>query len=281
MPRTSPVAWAENRWDPLEWEPAGLRLAPARFAAPLTWKKSKRIVVQPLHDVLDEHLPFTVMDRIVGMVWAAQWHTFLVTTRDAARLAQYMQCRTPGAIVNEFYPFFAAREPAKAAFVSREDIANDLAAHWPLSNLWCGVAVESQVSAEARISWLLETPAALRFVRYTASQTALDLRTITLRDGDVLGPSLYSLGLGRGLDWVICGGGTEPTDLSWLQCVVEQCQSAHVPCFVESLGRAPYQAADATRLRTYYPLHGDKQGRSLDDFPPDLQVQQLPMGHVH
>lgn len=38
--------------------------------------------------------------------------------------------------------------------------------HWPLKNVWLGVSVENQATADERIPLLLETPAAVRFISY-------------------------------------------------------------------------------------------------------------------
>ena len=35
---------------------------------------------------------------------------------------------------------------------------------WPLPNVWLGVSVEDQQAADERIPFLLQTPAAVRFI---------------------------------------------------------------------------------------------------------------------
>ena len=62
---------------------------------------------------------------------------------------------------------------------------------WPLPNLWAGVSVEDQATADWRIPLLLQTPAAVRWVSYEPALGPVDF-------GEWLGPDKIS--------WVVVGG---------------------------------------------------------------------------
>src|SRR5690606_6983729 len=47
---------------------------------------------------------------------------------------------------------------------------------WPLPNVWLGVSVEDQATADERIPLLLETPAAIRWVSYEPALGPVDFR---------------------------------------------------------------------------------------------------------
>jgi protein gp37 len=89
---------------------------------------------------------------------------------------------------------------------------------WPLPNVWLGVSVEDQASADARIPLLLDTPAEVRWISAEP----------------LLGPiHLAEHGLHGGpgqLDWVVVGGesgpNARPSHPSWVRSLRDQCTAA-------------------------------------------------------
>jgi protein gp37 len=120
-----------------------------------------------------------------------------------------------------------------------------------LPNLWLGVSVEDQVSADERIPWLLKTPAAVRFVSYEPALGPVDFTAskIGLMDlgwkADYLtgyhylpGMADYQAGCGK-LDWIITGGesgpGARQAHPDWFRSVRDQCQKAGIPFFLKQM----------------------------------------------
>lgn len=110
---------------------------------------------------------------------------------------------------------------------------------WPLPNVWLGVSAEDQKNADERIPWLMETPAAIRFVSYEPMLGPL--RLWKLASGwyheNTIGYEVYPLsgmmampdcdwGSGK-IDWVIAGAesgpGARPMDDSWIRAVRDEC----------------------------------------------------------
>lgn len=83
-------------------------------------------------------------------------------------------------------------------------------------NLWLGVSVENQRTADERIPLLLETPAAVRFVSAEPLLAPVDFA-----------PFLDDLSL------IICGAESGPRrrhfDVAWAEDLYEQCKAANVP----------------------------------------------------
>lgn len=127
-------------------------------------------------------------------------------------------------------------------------------------NVWLGVSVEDQASADERIPLLLQTPAAVRFLSIEPLLGPVDLRPKAPEAYSILGkfygtgtfdPSGMSPAPDRVLncfpkiDWVIVGGESghhaRPLHPDWARSIRDQCQAADVPFFFKQWGEwAPH-----------------------------------------
>src|SRR5574341_1837293 len=136
------------------------------------------------------------------------------------------------------------------------------APEWPRPNVWLGVSVEDQATADERVPLLLETPAVVRWVsaepllgpinlerfmwptcwhwdgRYRTPEEALAAGARDEKKPQAL------VAAGRSfLKWVVVGGesgpGARPFDLDWGRKLRHQCAQAGVPLFTKQLGSAP------------------------------------------
>lgn len=165
----------------------------------------------------------------------------------------------------------------------------------PPPNVWAGVSIEDQATADERIPILLQTPAAVRFVSYEPALGPVDLQRIGVHD-DPLRPSIRTwgmnalngacqsldgadYGIGAKLDWVICGGesgpGARPCDLAWIRSIKEQCQAAGVPVFVKQLGKYVCDGQPPNLHQIGWLK--DKKGGDIREFPEDLRVREFPV----
>lgn len=110
------------------------------LALPLKWRKPKRIFVNSLSDLFHEALPDEAIGRVFRVMECAPLHTFQVLTKRPDRMLEYCARRAQ------------------------------------LPNVWLGVSVENQATADARILRLLKTPAAKRFISYEPALGPVDLR---------------------------------------------------------------------------------------------------------
>jgi len=153
-----------------------------------------------------------------------------------------------------------------------------------LPNVWLGVSVENQHFADERISLLLQTPAAVRFISAEPLLGPVNLSSIRWETEGSGGPAFVDVcngtfctigghGLpGPSLDWVIVGGesgpGSRPFDTGWARSIVQQCKSAGVAVFVKQLGRNVRDRNDA-----------GFEGDTSRSWPMDTDVEDSPDGY--
>lgn len=102
---------------------------------------------------------------------------------------------------------------------------------WPPKNIWLGVSVEDQVTANDRIPELLKIGGFKKFISYEPALGPVDFG-IDVRRG------VGELALETGeIKWVIAGcesgPGRRPAETDWFRSVRGQCQKAGVPFFLK------------------------------------------------
>jgi protein gp37 len=202
-------------------------LVPEQLDKPLHRRKPRKIAVALMGDLLHPNL-----GCIFGRMAEAPWHTFQVLTKRAKRLRDWSES------VMHYPKGDRKRRPVHG---------------WP-PNVWLGVSVEDQATANERIPWLLQTPAAVRWVSYEPALGPVDFASCFdcgyvpaadgLRCGQCAEAPAPSTNRARSqIDWVVIGGesgpgpGARPCSVEWLRSAVRQCQQAGVPVFVKQLGR--------------------------------------------
>jgi protein gp37 len=126
------------------------------------------------------------------------------------------------------------------------------------TNLWIGVSVEDQATANTRIPHLLHVPARVRFLSCEPLLGPVDLHEAGAMEHVGPGwPGANSL-----IGWVIVGGESgsqaRPMHPYWARSLRDQCQVAVVPFFLKQMG--------GTR---------DKGG-NLSEIPADLRIREFP-----
>jgi len=114
-------------------------------------------------------------------------------------------------------------------------------------NVWLGVSVEDQETADQRILLLLKTPAAKRWVSAEPLLGEIDLSSW-------LAPKhLLPYGMKFMLDWLVAGGESgshfRPMQLEWARSLKDQCDAAGVPCYFKQIAATrPGQPSGDPRL---------------------------------
>lgn len=178
---------------------SNVQMIPGRLDQPLHWKKPARVFVDSMSDLFHEDVPFEFIWRVLDVATKAKQHTFMILTKRPQRML---------------------------AFLGQD--------YWKLSkpsNIWLGVSIEDQKTADERIPLLMKTPSALRFVSYEPALGPVDLIQ-AVNKLDWLDPANFKAG---GIWWVIMGcesgPGRRPMDLNWARAIRDQCQTANVPMF--------------------------------------------------
>lgn len=278
-----------------------VRLVPELLDAPLRWRKPRRIFVNSMSDLFHERLPDEAILQVFDVMrqcangWTGQIggklgqlvpaHTFQILTKRPARMLDFCRrLRFDGTAVRSM---FLADDPSDRRFRPT------------LPNVWLGVSVENQATADERLPLLMLTPTRMRFVSYEPALGPVDFRPFVTRlaivrcprcgystnrlheekcpnDGTILGPDVA-------LDWLIVGGesgpGARPCHVAWIRSAVEECKAAGVPCFVKQLGAnvlcewSEFPGWD--QETNGYPIR-DRKGGDPAEWPAYLRVREMP-----
>ncbi len=186
------------------------------LGAPFHLKKPARIGVQFMGDLFHEDLP-----NFVSSIWSTMkrcpHHIFFVLTK-----------RPEG--VKEVFDYTLSDDP--------------------LPNVWLGVSVENQKTADERIPILLQIPAAHHWISIEPMLNEVDLDEYLWKfnknyqpprffdEGETYNvrPTLPS----EEISWIVLGGETgphaRPLHLAWARSIRDQCRAAAIPFFFKSWG---------------------------------------------
>jgi len=235
------------------------RIVPEMLNVPLLWRKPSRIFVNSMSDLMHEDVPDEFIAEVFAIMARCQQHTFQLLTKRPERLHAFCNAETR-------WWDIASKHYGK-----------------PLPNVWLGVSVEDQATADERIPLLLDTPAAIRFLSCEPLLAPIDfspdfgnydardyLRGL-LRYGEPGDAAGAGAGIvteqGNKINWVIIGGESGSAarrfDVEWARSVIRQCREARVPAF--------YKQGGASNACPH-----DRAGGHIDCFPDDLKIREFP-----
>lgn len=259
-----------------------------RLDQPLRWKRGRKIFVNSMSDLFHEAVPFEFIDHVFAAMFDANQHAYQVLTKRPERMLEYLSADS-------------SRYSARRVFDLTKSNAGkfDCDMYWPLGNVWLGVSIEDQQTADERIPLLLQTPAAVRFVSYEPALGPVDFEA-WLEDGiptdeQLSGPygSKYVRRGAPRVDWIICGGESGPNACpmhpDWPRSVRNQCQAAGVPFFFKQWGEWAEVPRDETKPGWPRMVRGndanvESSGHheifSVDDLSAVNEAMGLPMRRV-
>lgn len=236
----------------LDWS-GEVRTFPDRLTVPLRWKRPRRIFVNSLSDLFHPSVPDEFIDRVFAVMALVPQHSFQVLTKRPERMLRY--CLNRMDMVGPVFNLLVS-----LGHLSLSDSAVGVgfgSTQWPLPNVWLGVSVEDQKTADERIPLLLQTPAAVRFLsiepllgQIILAKSDLDGQCDHpcqeyLEEGScgctcISGPWKHNGKAWPAIDWVIVGGesgpGARPMHPDWVRSIRDQCQAAEVPFFFKQWG---------------------------------------------
>lgn len=267
-----------------------VRLVPEVLAAPLRWREPRKVFVNSMSDLFHEDVPFDYIAAVFGVMAASPKHTFQVLTKRPERAKEFFDSDPSlmeiAGLADAAIPGITGHH-ARRLYRHFDVEMGDTDLAWPLPNVWLGVSVEDQATADSRIPLLLECPAAVRWVSYEPALGPVDFKNIESSWNEMMlplagktwsvGPTTKLVRSHAKLDWIVVGGesgpGARPFNLAWARSVVKQCAEADVPCFVKQLGARSFDSENH-----YVNPHGDIRGKGGDmaEWPEDLRVRQWP-----
>jgi protein gp37 len=168
-------------------------------AAPLKMKKAARIGVQFMGDIFHNKIKFMDVLSVVNVITACKNHQFFMLTKRVERMVEFFRDYAPPG------PYLAPE------------------------NLWAGISVEDQKSADDRLQHLSEFFTWHKWISVEPLLGPVDLSGII---------NMVYLDARRMIDWVIVGVETGPgrrqCKFEWVESIVMQCQAYHVPVFFKN-----------------------------------------------
>lgn len=238
-----------------------VRLVPEALAQPWHWVKPRRIFVNSMSDLFHPAVPFEFIAAVFWVMSVTTRHTYQVLTKRPERALEFFRWAadedTDGPDdriynIDEDVPAIKAlREAWRPATATRGGYDN-CGPGWPYTNVWLGVSVEDQATADERIPLLLQCPAAVRWLSCEPLLGPVDLEyacsLANIDAGKTWGTSANAMrmamairyGEASRLDWVVTGGesgpGARPMHPDWARSLRDQCAAAGVPFFFKQWG---------------------------------------------
>lgn len=203
-------------------------LIPEVLEEPLRKSKPRKYFVNSMSDLFHTDVPDGFIDKVLAMVLLTPRHTYQILTKRSKRMAEYFSQED---LLDRIV--MAAREAADYAW--DEEALSSFS--WPLQNLWMGVSVEDQESADERIPDLMQVGVGVRWLSMEPLLGPVEL--------GLLGTCPEEWGLGYSpvsdhLHWVVVGGesgpGARPMHPDWARSLRDQCAEAEVPFFFKQWG---------------------------------------------
>lgn len=267
--------------------------------APLSWKKPRKVFVNSMSDLFHEKVTDEMIDKAFAVMALTPQLTYQILTKRPERMREYL---IGSNLVGDGEGRAWRVEQAMCEFNNWQSV-NGESPEWPLPNVWLGVSVEDQKTADERIPLLLQTPAAVRWISAEPLLSAVDFEHFIMCDGEnvdgeflekngwaydswsggFMGPNTHRdscYAPEPGIHWIVVGGesgpNARPFDIQWARDIIAQCKAADVPVFVKQLGAKPYEPER-------YHKYGDaglklknKKGGDPSEWPEDLRVREFP-----
>ncbi len=188
---------------------------------PFKWSKPRRIFPCSMTDLFADLYTDEQIDMVFKVMALTPDHTYQVLTKRARRMFEYVTglYKRRGDFIDR-----ATHDGAQLLITAFEG---------GLQNVWLGVSVEEHKTADARIPFLLKTPAAVRWLSCEPLLGPLDLSPY-LASG-YAEPPYDDI-----VSWVVCGGESgakaRPMHPQWARSLRDQCVAAGVPFFFKQWG---------------------------------------------
>jgi len=247
---------------------------------PLRWKKPRRVFVNSMSDLFHEKVTDEMLDKAFAVMALTPQHTYQILTKRPERMKEYLR-------EDNLIRWGLIEGNAQRIHFERtgEDPSEWLAVHGPLPNVWLGVSVEDQKTADERIPLLLQTPAAIRWISAEPLLGPIDL-SLHQVDGVSVDATCDECGERHagacedGLDWVVVGGesgpGARPCDIANIRSIIAQCKTADIPVFVKQLGASPFEPARYQIVGDSGLYLNNRKGGDIEEWPEYLRVREFP-----
>jgi protein gp37 len=282
-----------------------IKLNENTLLAPLRRKKPTRYFVNSMSDLFHHGVPDEYIDQVFAVMALCPQHTFMILTKRPERMQEYLLAEKRSTIIGQYAFTNAARHDLGTMEKYRNGV------QWPLPNVWLGVSVEDQKTADERIPILQQTPAAVRWISAEPllgplKPTYVNCLNCCTISNPILVNSGKDYGCGkckavvnrmgagnrpggffdeRKLDWVVVGGESgpdaRPFNTQWARDIIKHCKDADVPVFFKQFGSHPMDVCYERFYEGYKRIRlNDRKGGDWSEWPEDLRVREYPGSEV-
>lgn len=220
-----------------------VELIEERLTIPLKWKKPARCFPNSTSDFFHESLSDADIDRLFAVMISAPHIDFQVLTKRWDRMREYCNDMKGHDARWETAIRSVRTDQGSFALSDAHDRLDDFP---PLRNVWLGVSVHDQQSANEAIPALLNTPAAVRFVSYEPALGPVDWERIETNGwniksltGHIYRPYGATFGPCQNIDLIIAGDesghGKRPADPDWYRQTRDECANADTAFFLKQM----------------------------------------------
>lgn len=245
---------------------------------PLSWRKPSMVFVNSMSDLFHESIPFEEIDKVFAVMAACPQHTFQILTKRPERMKEYIKNLE---IRRTSIAHYITGYVRQALLISKKllNAYDAFEYHWPLPNVWLGVSVENQETANERIPHLLNTPAAVRFLSCEPLLGAINLNQFLWEEDVVESDIGYAIISETSckptdkLNWVIVGGesgkNSRPMHPDWARSLRDQCTDAGVAFFFKQLSENSLYLHCKPTQKGFH--------KNFDTFPDGLKTREYPV----
>lgn len=184
-----------------------LRLTPETLDLPLRWTRPRLVFVNSMSDLFQAGVPDEYIDRVYDVMERATQHTFQVLTKRPDRMAAHLEQR----------------------------------ARPPLANVWHGMSIESEPTAQARTAFLSRIRRWSTITFVSAEPLLGHIPTLGFSLGVVYDGERWKRRLHSDVDWLIVGGesglGARPMHPRWARRLRDQAEAAGVAFHFKQWGQ--------------------------------------------
>lgn len=252
---------------------------------PFKARKPTMYFVNSMSDLFHDNVPFEVVRKAFGVMASCEGHIFQILTKRPQRALDFFNWMKENDPDMQNDPAHEAYDLCVEYGIETGCGSAFETGNWPLENVWIGVSVENQATADERIPLLLQLKeqghASLIFLSMEPLIEPVDLhypKTIWPN-----GPEMCCSGrecgchglpsepyLMHGVDWVIVGGESgakaRPMHPLWASSLRNQCEAAGVPFFFKQWGKWGTRMESMTERIPVFRMYHDYQHFTQKDW---------------
>ena len=242
---------------------------------PIRWRKPQRIFVNSMSDLFHEKIAPEEIARIFAVMGLSmalgRSHTFQVLTKRAERMHRLLTSPSFRRMIENEADTLVEDGAAHLGNSMNGVLGSGRNVGWPFVHVHLGVSCEDQPAADERIPFLIETPAAVKWISAEPLLGPIDFRQV---------PGFNRIGLDLSNWWVVVGGESGVAARwmlpAWPRSIRDQCAAAGVRFHFKQWGEwAPNPETGLVSRVGKRKAGRELDGRTWDEFPRVVTLARI------